>query len=74
MIVSSIKNNEIIEVRGYDSGYGCLHRIKLNELLADVSNYDELLDRYYKNKTITLKDKQGKLQKKYAFTLLKLID
>jgi hypothetical protein len=42
MIVSSIKNNEIIEVRGYDSGYGCLHRIKLNELLADVSNYDEL--------------------------------
>lgn len=73
-IVSSIEHNEIIEARGYDSGYGCLHRLKLSEFIEEATTYGQLLDLYRKNERITLKNQQGKPQKEYAFKFLKLVD
>ena len=75
MIISSIERNEIIESRGYASGYGCVHRITLDECFEGVAIYDDLLERYYTNQAIKFKDKQGVTTEKiHAFKLLKLID
>ncbi len=74
MIVSSIERNELIESRGYDSGYGCLHRIPLNECFEEVSNYDDLLQKYHNHETIKFKNKSGAVvDKTYTLKLLKLI-
>jgi cell wall-associated NlpC family hydrolase len=75
MIVSNIKRNEIIEARGYKSGYGRVHRLKLAECFHGVTTYDDLLKKYYLQQTIQLKDKQETIQEKeYPFKLLKLLD
>lgn len=74
MIVSNIKHNEIIESRGYSSGYGCVHRSTLDKCFADINTYNDLLERYYNNQTIRFKDKQGTTKKAEVFKLLKLID
>lgn len=72
IIISSIQRNEIIEARGYSDGYGCLHRIKLSQLLKDITNYDQLLDYYYAKKQITFKKKVGEHIESDSFELLKL--
>ena len=75
MIISSIEENELIEARGYKSGYGCVHRIKLIDAFEDVTNYDDLLQRYHSNQSLNLKNKQGDFYLKAdTFSLLKLID
>ena len=72
IIISNIARNEIIESTGYGGGYGCLHRLKLNERLKDITNYEELLDYYYANKPITFKKKIGEWKESDAFEILKL--
>jgi len=75
MIISDIKNNEVIEARGYPGGYGRIHTIKLNELFENISTYQDLLKNYYTQKPLRLKNKEGKLSKKIdSFLLLKLVD
>ncbi len=75
MIVSDIEQNEIIEMCGYSSGYGCLHRIQLKNRFAEITTYADLLEYYHKNKPITFKNKQGvPVQKSNAVKLLKLVD
>ena len=75
MIVSDINHNEVIEARGYPSGYGRIHKIKLNELFENIETYDDLLNYYYANKSLRLKNKEGDFFKKIdAFQLLKLVD
>jgi cell wall-associated NlpC family hydrolase len=75
MIISSIEANELIEARGYSSGYGCIHRIKLRDAFEDILNYDDLLQRYYNNQSLNLKNKQGDFYLKADnFLLLKLIN
>ena len=75
MIVSNIKRNEIIESRAYASGYGCVHRITLEECFDGISTYDDLLHRYYAKEKIKFKNKDGTIaEKTYNFKLLKLIE
>jgi len=75
MIVSNINNNEVIEARGYPSGYGRIHKIKLHDLFENIETYDDLLHYYYTKKSINLKNSDGKLLKKISsFQLLKLTD
>ncbi|MFA5998778.1 MAG: NlpC/P60 family protein [Candidatus Babeliales bacterium] len=75
MIVGNVKRNEVIEARGYKSGYGCVHRFTVGECFEGVASYDELLKQYHLNKTIRLKDRQGiPVEKRHFFRLLKLID
>ena len=75
MIVSNLEQNEIIESRGYTSGYGCVHRATLDSCFDGIANYHDLLNRYYNHQTIKFKDKHGIVsEKEYAFKLLKLID
>lgn len=73
MIVSNIKNNEIIESRGYASGYGRVHRLTLKEFFDGIATYNDLLRVYRANEPIKIKNKQGKAaDKSVNFTLLKL--
>ena len=75
MAVSDIERNEMIEASGYGAGYGCVHRITLDQRFCEVENYSDLFERYYADQTITFKDKQGVPSKKSnAFLLLKLMD
>ena len=75
MIISDINRNEVIEARGYPSGYGRIHKIKLYELFENIETYDDLLESYHNNKSLRLKNKEGEFFKKIdSFQLLKLID
>lgn len=75
MIISDINNNEIIESRGYTSGYGCLHKISLSECFEDISDYQDLLKKYFSNRQIKYKNKDGKPDDTAkSFKILKLLD
>ncbi|MBI2353238.1 hypothetical protein HYV11_03305 [Candidatus Dependentiae bacterium] len=55
MVVSSLKNNELIESRGYKSGYGCVYRAKLSKCFCDIIIYEALFATYKSNKEIKRK-------------------
>ena len=75
MIVSNIEQNELIEARGYGSGYGCIHTIKLDEMFQNVVTYDDLLALHYARASLNLKNKSGEfLKTANEFLLLKLVD
>jgi hypothetical protein len=42
MIVSDVKKNEVIEVRGYESGYGDLHILPLSQCFSGVKSFADL--------------------------------
>lgn len=65
MIVNNIANNEVIEARGYKSGYGKIHRIKLDELFQNVHTFNDLLEIYFNKKPISLKNRKGGIVKTY---------
>lgn len=73
MLVSNLERNEVIESRGYSSGYGCVHRIRLCECLDGVETFNELCKRYVAQEPIRYKNKAGFLaDKSQPFQLLKL--
>lgn len=75
MIISNLEKNELIEARGYNAGFGCVHRIKLSDMFEDVETYDDLLVRYHAHMPLNFKNKQGDLYLKAdKFLLLKLIN
>lgn len=74
MIVSNLEKNELIEARGYSSGYGRVHKIVLKDCFAGVSTYDELRIVCENGGTVQFKDWHGSvLEKTHAVKLLKLI-
>ncbi len=75
MVVSNIANNELIEARGYGSGFGCIHKIKISEFFDGIDTYQDLLEAYHTKKKIKYKNKNGVVgDKECEFKLLKLID
>lgn len=75
MIINNLKNNTLVEARGYSSGYGCVHKITLDKVFAEINTYDDLIKYYYANKKITFKNKEGESAKNSVnFKLFKLID
>lgn len=75
MIISNIEKNEVIESRGYQSGFGRLQRIKLNELFDGIEKYVQLIGTYLNKKQISILDRQGKVAREYSeFKLLKLVE
>jgi hypothetical protein len=73
MVVSSVKDNEIIEARGYPWGYGTIHAIKVSEFFENVKNFDELLEAYKKQTPLRILNKEGKVCKEAKeLKLLKL--
>ena len=54
MIIGNIKRNEVIEARGYGSGYGCVHRIAVANALKVLLPTMICLNHYHADKTIQI--------------------
>lgn len=73
-IISNLEKNEVIGVRSYSSGYGCVARLTLSECFENIATYDDLRALYNANIPLRFKDKEGNvLEKSYSFKLLKLM-
>lgn len=74
MIIGDYCNNQIIEARSYQSGYGCLHRASVQDMFIGIASCGDLVTNYYANKPLILKNKQGEFYKQFdEFLLLKLV-
>lgn len=72
MIVSNKEKNEIIHARGYQSGYGSVHRVSLENLFQGITTYDQLVDAYARHEQLGLLQRDKSLQKLYPFKIIKL--
>jgi NlpC/P60 family len=54
MVVSNIKQNELIEARGYDAGYGKVQVLKLKNTFKNISTYKKLSDAYKNRRPLEL--------------------
>lgn len=59
MVVASLKNNTIIEARGYNHGYGKIHEIALNKIFYGVDTFFQLIDLYNAKKKLKRLDSKG---------------
>ncbi len=63
IIISSIKDNLIIEARGYEpSDYGIVHEIHLKERFKDIKTMDDLKMVYIQKKKVPILAKTGKVK------------
>lgn len=62
VIISDIKNNLVIEARGYASGFGKVHEISLHSMFKDIDTYDDLMHAYFNNKPLALLTRTGDLR------------
>jgi hypothetical protein len=58
-VVSDVKNNLLIEARGYGSGYGRVYEAKLKETFAGIENYDQLCQLSWQGKGCRVSDING---------------
>lgn len=73
MMVSDLKNNTIIEARGYSSNYGIVHEIALEKMFKDIKTYHDLIKAYHHQKPLTRLNKEGQeVEEIKRYKLLKL--
>lgn len=73
MIVSDIKNNKIIEARGYSSNYGIVHEIPLEEIFKNIKTYNDLIKAYHhQTPLIRLNREQQEVEEIKKYKILKL--
>jgi hypothetical protein len=72
MVVADLERNLLIEAAGYQSGYGCVCCMALQDRFAGIHTYDDLLHAYYNQQPIELLNNDGKVAKKIVIKLLKL--
>ena len=53
MVVSDIKNNKLIEARGYSHGYGIVQEIELAQEFKGILTYKDLLTAYFSKTPLT---------------------
>ncbi|MDP3889479.1 MAG: hypothetical protein Q8Q25_02990 [bacterium] len=72
-IASNIKQNLLIEARGYQGGYGKIHEIGLHNLFKEINTYQELMKAMHTKQKLTIVDKNGqKTAKVDQIKILKL--
>ena len=62
MIVSDVKNNLLLESRGYAAGFGKTHEISLSKAFAEIENYDQLIDAHLNKHSLKLLARDGSLR------------
>lgn len=73
MIVSDLKNNKIIEARGYSSNYGIVHEIPLQEIFKGIKTYSDLINVYHHQTPLTRLNKEGdEVEEIKKYKILKL--
>lgn len=59
MAVSDVKNNLLIEARGYSHGFGIVQEIELSKVFKDIATYDQLIDAFLQHKPLERLNKDG---------------
>jgi cell wall-associated NlpC family hydrolase len=59
MAVSDVKNNLVIEARGYSHGFGVVQEIELYKVFKDITTYNQLIDAFLQSKPIERLNKDG---------------
>ncbi len=59
ILIADIERNEIIQARGYESGYGCVYRSELGKYFQGISTFNQLVNRYFCNKEVRELKKNG---------------
>ncbi len=73
MVVSSLKNNLVIEARGYERGKGKVQEAPIESLFKEARTLEELRQRYIEKKPITVLSSDGKPWKTFkSFKILKI--
>lgn len=72
-IVSSLEKNEMVMAHGYNSGYGCVHKLPLAQCFQGISTYADLMADYHAGKPLIILDRNGAVSKTCTtFKFLKL--
>lgn len=61
MVVSNVSKNMLIEARGYASGYGKVHELPLNTVLAPINTYKDLVKAYRNKEQLQLLNVKGQV-------------
>ena len=73
LVVSSLKNNTVIESRGYTSGHGKMQEVPLNKAFKEMNTFKDLKAAFLQEKPIEHLHKNGSGYQIYTkFKLLKL--
>lgn len=73
IVVSDVKNNLVVEARGYEHGYGVVQETSLKEQFKTITTYDQLKQAYLEQKPIERLDKSGTTVKTLTnYKILKL--
>jgi hypothetical protein len=73
MVISDIKNNLLVEARGYDHGYGKVQEIELKKVFKDIATYDDLHYAHMQKIPLRRMDKQGTIRETFPeWKVLKL--
>jgi len=59
MIVSSVKNNKLVEARSYGHGYGKVQELSLKKVFKGMNTYQDLINAYHNNQTIYRLNSEG---------------
>src|SRR3990167_7412013 len=62
LIVSDLKNNLVIEARGYTSGYGLIHECHISKMFENINSFKELFELKTNHKKLKLLAKDGTLR------------
>jgi hypothetical protein len=74
MMITDVEKNELIQSRGYASGYGSVYKAKLPDVFADINTLDDLRKAYQAHQSLMMKDRNGKDYKKIeSFKILKIV-
>lgn len=68
MVVSNLKDNLVIEARGYASGHGSVQEAKLEDRFQEIQSYDQLVEACRRHQVLT--SQHGREPRRYQ--LLKL--
>lgn len=59
ILISDLKNNKIIQARGYESGYGCVYESKLSDYFEGIKTFNQLLKTYFNKQQVRELKKNG---------------
>jgi len=71
MLISDIKNNCIIEARGYEAGFGKVHELPLQNIFKDICTFEQLMAAYVQHRPLTLLASNGSIR--YTISRYKIL-
>lgn len=63
IVVSDVKNNLVVEARGYEHGYGIVQETPLNEQFKNIITYADLVKAFHEKRPLARLNKSGEVVK-----------